>query len=109
MREKLHRLLHWKEYELREQLFGLILIVGLLVSVTAIIAGFALENYLVNALMLCSLVMILLVAFVATFKYHKIDFAAMLFAVFFRLCFLQVEGFRAARRSGLCLGFCIFF
>ncbi len=81
MREKLHRLLHWKEYELREQLFGLILIVGLLVSVTAIIAGFALENYLVNALMLCSLVMIILVAFVATFKYHKIDFAAMLFAV----------------------------
>lgn len=75
------RLLYRKDLEVRERLFRLILIVGFIVSVTAIAVGAWLQNALINALPLCGLVMIILVASVATFKYHKTDFAAMLFAL----------------------------
>ncbi len=85
MREMLkklwYKIFYEGEMELKERLFRLILVVGMIVSVTAILAGLMLENALVNALPLCAMVMIIGVASVATFKYHKIDFAAMLFAV----------------------------
>lgn len=82
MRKKIQKLLKTSDMDLREQLFRLILLVGLLVTVTAILAGFALQNILINALPLCGLLLIIIVASIATFKYHKIEFAAMLFAVF---------------------------
>ena len=81
MREKLDKLFRGEEIALKEQFFRLILVVGLLVSVIAIFAGLVLENAFANAIPLCVLVCVILAASVATFKYHKIDFAAALFGV----------------------------
>lgn len=81
MRKIIYKILHSGEMELRERLFRLILCVGFLVTVAAILAGQLLENSLVNAVPLCVLLFVILVAAVVTFKYRNIDFAAMLFAV----------------------------
>lgn len=81
MRGIIHKLLHGEELELRERLFRLILAVGLFVSVLAILAGFFLQNSLANAVPLCVLVAVILLASAVTFKYHRTDIAAILFAV----------------------------
>lgn len=80
--EKIKRILYGKATDLREQLFRLILIMGLLVTIAAILAGFALENTLINSLPLCCLLIVILIASVLTFLYHKVDLAAALFAIF---------------------------
>ena len=87
MRERLEKALHSGEMELKERLFRLILIVGLIVSLVAIFAGFFLKDILNNTLPLCCIIVVIIAASAAAFNYHKTDFAAMLFAVFI-ICFI---------------------
>lgn len=82
MRERLDDVLHSGEIELKERLFRLILIVGLIVSVIAILAGLVLKDILTNTLPLCCIIVVILAALTAVFKLRQADFAAMLFAVF---------------------------
>ncbi len=82
MLEKIKNILYKGTMDIRERLFRLILLTGLAVSVIAIIAGLALENPLINALPVFALLLVILAAMVATFKYHKVDFATTIFAVF---------------------------
>ncbi len=82
MREKIRKVIYRGAADIREQLFRLILVVGMMVCITAILAGFALNNPLINALPICALLFIILIAVVMTFQYHKVDFASVLFAVF---------------------------
>lgn len=81
MQEKFKSLLYKGAADLRERLFRLILVMAFVVSVMAIIAGFALDNPWTNALPIFALLAVILVAMVATFKYHKVDFASVIFAV----------------------------
>lgn len=81
MRERIKKILYEGTSDLREQLFRLILVVGFVVTAAAILAGLLLQNALINALPLCGLLLVILIASIATFRYHKIDFAAILFAV----------------------------
>ena len=81
MIRKVYELIHDREIELRERLFRVILLTGLLISVIAILASFKLENVLMNTIPLLVLVGILLVVSVATFKYHKIELSAVLVGV----------------------------
>lgn len=81
MLKKLSKLVNSGDVELRESLFRVILLVGLLVSTLAIFAGLLLENSIRNSLPICGLVCILGIAAIATFKYHKIEFSAVLIGV----------------------------
>lgn len=81
MWEKMKKLLYNGAVDMRERLLRLILVVGIAVSVAAIVAGFALENPLTNALPICGLLAVMIVAGIVTFRYHKVDLAAVLFAV----------------------------
>lgn len=81
MQEKFKNLLYNGAADIRERLFRLILVMGLAVSVLAIVAGFVLDNPLINGLPICAMIVVILVAMVATFKYHKMEFASVIFAV----------------------------
>ncbi len=81
MREKLKKILYSGTSDLREQLFRLILIVALIVTALAIVAGLFLQNATANTIPLACLLGVILVALLVTFRYHKTDFAALLFAV----------------------------
>lgn len=82
MREKIKNILTKGAKDIRERLFRLVLVLGFTVSVIAIVAGFALKNPLINALPICALLLIIVIAMVATFRYHRVDFASVLFAIF---------------------------
>lgn len=81
MLKKIHEWFNERDLELRERLFRVILVVGLAASVEAIVANFALENVLINVVPLLTLISIMGVASIATFKYHKIEFSAVLIGV----------------------------
>ncbi len=81
MQEKIKKILYGGTSDFGERLFRLILVVGFVVTVAGILAGFLLENTLLNAAPLCVLLMVILIASVATFKYHKIGFASIFFAL----------------------------
>ena len=81
MQEKIKKMLYGGTSDFGEQLFRLILMVGFVVTVAGILAGLFLENSLMNAAPLCGLLLVILVSSVATFKYHKIAFASIFFAL----------------------------
>ena len=82
MREKIRNILYKGATDIRERLLRLILVVGVGVSLVAIIAGFALENPLTNTLPICGLLVVILISAVLTFKFRKADLASIIFAVF---------------------------
>lgn len=82
MRELITKILYKGAEDIRERLFRLILIMGFGVSLIAIVAGFALNNPLINALPICGLLLIIVIAMILTFRYHKVDFASVIFAIF---------------------------
>lgn len=82
MREKVKNILTKGAKDIRERLFRLVLVLGFSVSVLAMVAGFTLNNPLINAIPICVLVLVIVIAMVATFKYHMVEFASILFAVF---------------------------
>ncbi|MCH5252097.1 MAG: response regulator [Lachnospiraceae bacterium] len=81
MREKIRRILNIGVTGIREGLFRLVLLVGLFVCLVAIVAGFVLNDPVINALPIMGLLIIILIATVATFKFHKVNFASILFAI----------------------------
>ena len=82
MIEKIKGIMYKGAEDIRERLFRMVLAMGLIVAVFAIVAGLALDNPLINALPICGLLVIILIAAVLTFKYHKVDLASMIFALF---------------------------
>ena len=82
MLEKMREVLYKGATDIRERLFRLVLFMALVVSVISIVAGLALNDPLANALPIFAMLTIVLIAIVMTFKYHKDDFASILFAVF---------------------------
>ena len=68
--------------DIRERLFRMVLIVGFIVAAIAIVAGFALNDPLINALPILFLLFVIVIAGVLTFRYHKVDLASLIFAVF---------------------------
>lgn len=82
MRELLSNILNKGVADTRERILRLILLVGLAVSLAALVAGMALDDPLLNAIPILVLLTVILVSMVATFRYHKVDFAAIFFAVF---------------------------
>ena len=81
MREKISKLLYREVTDVKERLFRLLLIIAFTVSVVAIAAGFALNDPLMNALPVLVLLFVILIGMVMTFKFHKVEFASMLFAL----------------------------
>jgi len=109
MQERIKKILYGGTSDLGERLFRLILVVGLVVTVAGILAGFFLQNSLLNAFPLCVLLVIILIASVATFKYHKIDFASIFFAflvicVIFPVMFFVSGGIDGGAAVWLVLG-----
>lgn len=82
MRELIGNILYKGAEDMRERILRLILVVGLAVSLAALVAGLALDDPLLNAVPIFGLLVVILIAVVATFKYHKVDFAAIFFAIF---------------------------
>lgn len=78
----LRELLYKGAEDIRERLFRMVLIVGFIVASIAIVAGFALNDPLINALPILFLLFVIIVAGVLTFRYHKVDLASLIFAVF---------------------------
>jgi len=81
MIRKLHDVVHGRNRDIREQLFRVILVVGAVVTVVAIFAGLMLETAIENTVPLLVLLAVIAVAGVATFRYHKTEFAATFFAL----------------------------
>lgn len=81
MLEKILNLIYKGARDIRERLFRLILVMTLIVCVIAILAGLQLENPLLNALPILGLMLVVMIAILATFRFHKVDFAAMIFAL----------------------------
>ncbi len=82
MLEKIKNIFYKGSMDIRERLFRLILLTGFAVSVIAIVAGVALEDPLVNAIPVFALLVVIMIAMAATFRYHKVEFAIVLFALF---------------------------
>ena len=82
MLEKIKNIIYKGTTDIRERLFRLILVVAMVVCVVAIIAGFALENPLVNALPILAMLVVVLAAMAATFLFHYVDFSSSIFAIF---------------------------
>ena len=109
MRKKIIKLLYRDVSDMRERIFRLVLIVGMIVSFFALVAGMALENPLSNAIPIFGLLLIILIAMVATFRYHKVDFASSIFAVFiicgiFPLVFFSSGGINGGATTWFVLG-----
>lgn len=81
MLKKIQEWFNDRNLELKERLFRIILVVGLMVSVEAIITNFALEHVWINVIPLLALIVIMGVASIATFKYHRVEFSAVLIGV----------------------------
>lgn len=82
MIEKIRKLLYSGVTDIRDSLFRLVLLVGLAVSILAILAGLVMNDPLLNALPVCGMLLVILIAIALTFKYNKIDLAAIIFAIF---------------------------
>lgn len=76
MLEKIYRLFSDREIEFRERLFRVILMFGIIATILTIIAGLFLENIVMNTIPLLILIVVLVIACVATFRYHKMELAA---------------------------------
>ncbi len=81
MKDKLEKLIFHGKEDPREKLFKLILIIASATSVVSIFAGFALDNPLLNALPVCVLLVVVVISMIATFRFHKVELAAMLMSV----------------------------
>lgn len=81
MQTRIHTLLHRSDISIREQLFRLILIVSLSISLLAILAGLALRNIFINSIPLFILLAVVIITSVITFQFHKVELAAVLFCV----------------------------
>lgn len=81
MLKKIYELFDDREVELKERLFRVVLVVGSVASLVMILANFALENALMNIVPLVMLIFIMGVAWIAAFKYHKVELAAVLIGV----------------------------
>lgn len=100
MPKKIYKLFDDRELDLRERLFRVILVVGLVVSVAAIFASFAMENVLMNTVPPLILVSIMVVASVATFKYHRIEFSAVLIGIVIICCIFPLIFFASGGIEG---------
>ena len=76
MLEKIYRLFSDREIEFRERLFRVILMFGIIATILTIIAGLFLKNIVMNTIPLLILIVVLVIACVATFRYHKMELAA---------------------------------
>ena len=61
MQTRIHTLLHRSDISIREQLFRLILIVSLSISLLAILAGLALRNIFINSIPLFILLAVVII------------------------------------------------
>lgn len=82
MHEMIKKILYKDATDMRERLLRLVLVVGFVVSVAAIIAGFALNDPIINALPIGALLCVILISMVLTFKFHMVNLASVLFALF---------------------------
>lgn len=75
---KLHHLIYGREYDLRERIFRMIVLVGGLLGLLGILECLALMNWNTIIIPLILLLVVLGICLIATFKYHKINFASSL-------------------------------
>ena len=76
--EKLYHMIYGREYDLRERIFRMIVLVGSTLGVLGILECISLMNLNTIIIPLFILLAVLGIGLIATFKYHKIDFAAAL-------------------------------
>ena len=81
MLEKIRKILYKGVTDMKERLFRLVLLVAFVVSIIAIVAGFALNDPIINAVPIFAMLVTVLIAMVATFKYHKVEFASVVFLI----------------------------
>lgn len=70
-----------EKYLLRERIFRLIIMVGFLLSIVAIAVSFGIENFFETLWPLLCMFISMLIGVVMTFKYNKLDAAAILVAI----------------------------
>ena len=79
MKELIHRIYHAiyrRDYELRERIFRVIILVGSTLAIMGIIECISIMDMKVIVLPLALLLTVLGIALLATFKFRKLDFAA---------------------------------
>lgn len=109
MWERIKKSLVGEELDLNERIFRLILLVGLFVTTISIFAGLFLENAMANAAPLFCLLITIVISSIATFRYHKTNFAADLFGIMvigiiFPLMFFVSGGIDGGAATWLVLG-----
>lgn len=75
--QKLYRAIYRRDYELRERIFRVIILVGSTLAVMGIIECISIMDMKIIVLPLALLLTVLGIALLATFKFRKLDFAAM--------------------------------
>ena len=76
--EKVREAVFGRDYELRERIFRMIIIVGSILVIMGIVECIFLMDVMTILIPLVMLLVLLCIEILATFKYRKIDFAAIL-------------------------------
>ena len=75
-----------EKFSLRERIFRLIIMVGFAVSIVAIAVSFGIDNFYETLLPLLVMFVSMVVGILLTFRYNKLDVAAILVAISVSLC-----------------------
>lgn len=81
MIKKMREMILGRDYELRERIFRVIILVGCLLATMGIVESFALMDWHIIVIPLFLLLTVMIVELLATFKYRKIEFSATLLGV----------------------------
>lgn len=77
MIKKIHEMIYGRQYDLRERIFRMIILVGGIQAVLGIVECLIVMDVKIIVIPLVLLLVVLGIGLLATFKYRKIDFAAM--------------------------------
>lgn len=81
MAEKIKAWLYGDAFDMRERLLRIILVAGIAVSCVSLAGGLLMEDPIANSIPILLLLTALIASAIATFRFHKVDLAAALFAI----------------------------
>ena len=108
--KKLLEIIYGREYDLRERIFRVVILAGGLLAALGIVECILLMGVGMVLVLLLLLLAVMITELLITFKFHNIEFAAVLVGfliilLIFPAMFFYAAAWKAVRYSGLPLGF----
>lgn len=108
--KKLLEIIYGREYDLRERIFRVVILAGGLLAALSIVECILLMGVGMVLVLLLLLLAVMITELLITFKFHNIEFAAVLVGfliilLIFPAMFFYAAAWKAVRYSGLPLGF----